>query len=99
MQERSVGSISPVAAFELRLHSGAVTGLLMALPRVMATGRIPETRPLDHHRRQLHLIPLTLGIDQPSPSKLTNVSRCPIKVSWNATLTVRWCPFAHLNAP
>ena len=30
MQERSVGSISPVAAFELRVHSGAVTGLLMA---------------------------------------------------------------------
>ena len=45
MQERSAGSISPVAAFELRVHSGAVTGLLMALARVMATGRIPATRP------------------------------------------------------
>ena len=99
MQERSAGSISPVAAFELRVHSGAVTGLLMALARVMATGRIPATRPLDHHHRQLHQIPLTLRIDQPSPSKLTNVSKCLIKVSWNATLTARWCPFAHLNAP
>ena len=99
MQERSVGSISPVAALELRVHSGAVTGLLMALARVMATGRIPATRPLDHHHRQLHQIPLTLRIDQLGLSKLTNVTKCPVKVSWNATLTARRCPFAHLNAP
>ena len=107
-EERSAGSISPVAAFELRVHSGAVTGVINGSHRGREEGYgdssdSDDTTTLDHHHRchQLLSIPLTLRIDQLSPSKAHKcVSKCPIKVSWNATLAARWswCPFAHLNA-
>ena len=97
MQERSEGSISPVAAFENCVSIAALSpGLLMARGLWRQLGFRGHDH-FDHHSWQLHSNHLSLTIDQLSPSKLTNVSRCPIKVSWNATLTVPpvvpFCPF------
>ena len=99
MQERSVGSISR----SLRLSSVSIAGLSRVINGShRGLWRQVGFRGHDHSTTTVasfnfNLIPLTLTIDQASPSKLTNVSRCPIKVSWIATLTVR-CPFATLNA-
>ena len=70
-EERSAGSISPVAAFELRaVHSGAVTGVINGSHQGREEGYgdssdSDDTTTLDHHHRfrQLLSIPLTLRIE------------------------------------